>query len=215
MGGIPAGIEPCPSFIDSATRWRADSRSVVFISRFSFPFGICLPIPTVHLVRLLGAVTTCGLWGDLVGWPLFILLPRAEKKDIYLKLIHHQHVLSFFFFYFNIQMALIARVAEFFFCQKSVIILNHRTRWSSSGLRFAAAKEWPTQESHVECQSIPPPLQSDGNLLLLLQREAITTSNYAKCGGCRQCGVKMTLSLKGGPPRPVSLVSFFSRQLPL
>ena len=157
MGGIPAGIEPCPSFIDSATRWRADSRSVVFISRFSFPFGICLPIPTVHLVRLLGAVTTCGLWGDLVGWPLFILLPRAEKKDIYLKLIHHQHVLSFFFFYFNIQMALIARVAEFFFCQKSVIILNHRTRWSSSGLRFAAAKEWPTQESHVECQSIPPP----------------------------------------------------------
>ena len=160
-GGIPAGIEPCPSFIDSATRWRADSRSVVFISRFSFPFGICLPIPTVHLVRLLGAVTTCGLWGDLVGWPLFILLPRAEKKDIYLKLIHHQHVLSFFFFYFNIQMALIARVAEFFFLSK----VRHHSQSSHQVEFFGASicsgqRMANTRESRRMSVDSPPPPSS-------------------------------------------------------
>ena len=112
----------------------------------------------MHLVRLLGAVTTCGLWGDLVGWPLFILLPRAEKKDIYLKLIHHQHVLSFFFFYFNIQMALIARVAEFFFLSK----VRHHSQSSHQVEFFGASicsgqRMANTRESRRMSVDSPPP----------------------------------------------------------
>ena len=154
MGGIPAGIEPCPSFIDSATRWRADSRSVVFISRFSFPFGICLPIPTVHLVRLLGAVTTCGLWGDLVGWPLFIPLPRAEKKR-HLFEAHPSSARVIFFF-------LLLQYSDGVDCQSGRIFFFVKSPSSFSiiapgGVLRGFDLQRPTQESHVECQSIPPP----------------------------------------------------------
>jgi hypothetical protein len=136
-------------------------------------------------------------------WWVGLFLFRCQGKKRHLFEAHPSSARVIFFFYFNIQMALIARVADF-------SKVRHHSQSSHQVELFLASicSGERMAKSHVECQSIFSPLQSVGNLLLL-QREAITTSNYAKCGGCRQCGVKMTLSLKGGPPRPVSLVSFF------